>query len=361
MAWSRVLAFADPLSCQTAILSADVEILPTTRETFQAEITQVSTDRLLTQNFRVSSPQVCTIAYKAGRQTIDFLTEANSSPLQHCCVEVSPGDIIVSAPEVVHQRSGRNLDYGSISISLDELHLVYTTIMGGDFAKTMVQSIFHPRPELMSRLLKLHKAVGQFAHETPDILQVPEVHRALENELVHTMARCLAAIRVVETSTGHRRHKTVIARFEEFLAANSDRALYLAEICESIGVAERTLRATCEEHLGMGPIRFLTLRRMHLVRRALLQADPSKSTVTRIVTDHGFWELGRFSVSYRALFGESPSETLQSAARGPELHTESPFALPAHLMATSPKLNRAVNRQRSFLNARRGGSPTWIS
>jgi AraC-like DNA-binding protein len=61
----------------------------------------------------------------------------------------------------------------------------------------------------------------------------------------------------------------------------------------------------------MGPIRFLTLRRMHLVQRALSRADPSSATVTRIVTDHGFWELGRFSVAYRALFGEMPSETLR--------------------------------------------------
>jgi transcriptional regulator GlxA family with amidase domain len=56
---------------------------------------------------------------------------------------------------------------------------------------------------------------------------------------------------------------------------------------------------------------------MHLVRRALLRADPSNSTVTRIVTDHGFWELGRFSVAYRALFNETPSETL----RRPQKHT----------------------------------------
>ncbi|WP_407174892.1 helix-turn-helix domain-containing protein [Bradyrhizobium sp. STM 3562] len=61
----------------------------------------------------------------------------------------------------------------------------------------------------------------------------------------------------------------------------------------------------------MGPIRFLTLRRMHLARRALLRAEPGSATVTRVVTDHGFWELGRFSVAYRALFGESPSETLR--------------------------------------------------
>ena len=61
----------------------------------------------------------------------------------------------------------------------------------------------------------------------------------------------------------------------------------------------------------MGPIRYLTLRRMHLARRALLGADPSKATVTQIATDYGFWELGRFSVAYRALFGESPSDSLR--------------------------------------------------
>jgi len=85
----------------------------------------------------------------------------------------------------------------------------------------------------------------------------------------------------------------------------------LTEICAAIGVAEGTLRVACEEHLGMGPIRYLSLRRMHLVRRALLRADPSMATVTRLATDHGFWELGRFSVAYRTLFGEPPSESLR--------------------------------------------------
>jgi transcriptional regulator GlxA family with amidase domain len=109
------------------------------------------------------------------------------------------------------------------------------------------------------------------------------------------------------------------------LAANPDRPLYLTEICAAIGVAERTLRASCEEHLGMGPIRFLTLRRMHLVHRTLRRADPSKSTVTAILTDHGFWELGRFAVAYRALFGEPPSVTLQRPAEKLEVHPSRPL------------------------------------
>jgi AraC-like DNA-binding protein len=87
--------------------------------------------------------------------------------------------------------------------------------------------------------------------------------------------------------------------------------MYLADICSAVGASERTLRSCCEERLGMGPIRYLWLRRMHLARRALLGADPTTTTVTQIATDYGFWELGRFSVAYQVLFGESPSASLR--------------------------------------------------
>ena len=163
----------------------------------------------------------------------------------------------------------------------------------------------------MRRLLNLHRSIGQLARHTPDVLQLPEVTRALEAELTRILVKCLAEGYSVEQTRGGRRHGTLLARFVDFLQANPNRPLYLPEICPAVGASERTLRAACEEHLGMGPIRYLTIRRMHLVRRALLRADPSKATVTQIATDYGFWELGRFSVAYRALFGESPSDSLR--------------------------------------------------
>jgi AraC-like DNA-binding protein len=123
------------------------------------------------------------------------------------------------------------------------------------------------------------------------------------------------------------RHGALVAKFEDFLAAHPNQPLYLTEICAGIDVAERTLRVACEEHLGMGPIRFLTLRRMHLVRRALLGADATRTSVTSIVTDHGFWELGRFSVAYRVLFGETPSETLRRPAEQPRIPLNRPSSL----------------------------------
>jgi AraC-like DNA-binding protein len=327
MPGSRVLKFTDPLECQAAIKSADVEILPTTRQNFKVEIIQVDTNRLWIQNVHAYSPAVCTIAYKRNRRSIGFLSESNSSSYQHCGQEVSRGDIIVNGFDVVHRRSNRGLDYGSMSLPMQVLDSAAEAITGREFGNKLDQQVIHPHPRLTSRLLKLHGTVAQLARDIPDLLVLPQVLRAFENEFLHMMVRCLADGAEMKEAMGTRRH--IMARFEEFLAANCDRPLYLTEICAAIGVAERTLRASCEEHLGMGPIRFLTLRRMHLARRALLCADPTKATVTRIVTDHGFWELGRFSVAYRALFGESPSETLRSAADQIAINLNRPSSLPA--------------------------------
>jgi AraC-like DNA-binding protein len=259
-------------------------------------------------------PRVYIGAVKPHRAAIGFLTRANQPAMQHCGMEVLPGDIIINDTDSMCRRTDANCDWGSISLPEDDFDATCQVVTGHEYAGSPLKHLVRPAPELMSRLLKIHELVGQLAKTTPDILSLPEVAQALEQELILVMIRCLTESASSETTAGGRRHDMIVARFEEFLEANPDQPLYLTEICAAIGVEERTLRVACEEHLEMGPIRYLSLRRMHLVRRALLRADPSTATVTRLATDHGFWELRRFSVAYRNLFGESPSESLRRLA-----------------------------------------------
>jgi hypothetical protein len=64
---------------------------------------------------------------------------------------------------------------------------------------------------------------------------------------------------------------------------------------------------------------------MHLARRALIQTAPGTATVTDIATASG-WELGRFAVEYRALFGEAPSASLRRPPQEIRASKDSPFA-----------------------------------
>jgi transcriptional regulator GlxA family with amidase domain len=67
----------------------------------------------------------------------------------------------------------------------------------------------------------------------------------------------------------------------------------------------------------MSPFEYIKARRLNAARQALVAADSSSNTVTRIAVENGFAHLGRFAADYREHFGESPHETLALGKRGP--------------------------------------------
>jgi len=72
------------------------------------------------------------------------------------------------------------------------------------------------------------------------------------------------------------------------------------------------------------------MSRLSRARRALLSADCKLVTVTEIATCFGFAELGRFSVEYRKVFGESPSQTLHHASQAKTFPSANWVIHPAH-------------------------------
>src|SRR3954451_13904160 len=119
------------------------------------------------------------------------------------------------------------------------------------------------------------------------------------------MINCLGGGEICDDGSAYRQHTAIMRRFYGVIEERLDQPLYLPELCREIGASERTLRACCHEHLGMGPKRYLLLRRMHLVRRALREGISGSTTVTEIATRYGFWQFGRLAVEYKALFGEN--------------------------------------------------------
>ena len=110
-------------------------------------------------------------------------------------------------------------------------------------------------------------------------------------------------------------HAERLARFQrarDWIMDHLDQRFRLHELCAAVGLAERTLRDLFQEFAGMAPIPYIRCLRLHRAHRLLKTSTPDGMSVKYAALDSGFLELGRFSGQYRALFGELPSQTLQT-------------------------------------------------
>ncbi len=329
MALAATSTFDDPYPYQRAIRAANVEAFVTGQGPFHAELTRIDLGRVWMQRARENLPRVLHYTTNGSRAPIIFLIDPDQLPMRHSGVKVAPGEVIFDGADPEHHnRTDAACHWGAMSLTPDDLVAAGRALVGRELGASSVARLVRPEPTQMSRLLTLHTEAERLAKTQPHMLERAEVTKALEQSFVHAMVGCLSEGSCVEMTSGGRHHVAIMARLEEFVAANQDRPVYLAEICAATGASERTLRTCCQEHLGMGPNHYLWLRRMHLTRRALLQASPAIATVTAIATDHGFWELGRFASEYRALFGETPVATLRRTPAEPEPPAEDPLALP---------------------------------
>jgi transcriptional regulator GlxA family with amidase domain len=152
---------------------------------------------------------------------------------------------------------------------------------------------------------------GAIGRKRPEVIAHPEAARGLEQALIEALVGCLGEGEVREDRSALRHHSLIMRRFRRAVEEDPSQPLYITEICKTIRVSDRTLEVCCQEQLGIGPKRYLLLRRLNLARRALREAASGAATVTDIATRHGFWHFGRFAGEYRSLFGESPSATLR--------------------------------------------------
>lgn len=105
-----------------------------------------------------------------------------------------------------------------------------------------------------------------------------------------------------------------VARFEQAVRDTMGTAVSIRDLCLATGLNQRTLLRAVRTTHGMTPCHYLRALRLEEARAALSSNAAPAASVTEVALRCGFRELGRFSVEYRATFGESPSETLRRAA-----------------------------------------------
>jgi len=308
---SAIRTFSDPDDYAAAIRQGTYELTLTERGQFTAKLTRIDLHRLWMQRFSDNLPRISHITGWGGRAVIAFRTQTGPSLLSGG-MEMQPSNLVrYSEGQNYYRRSSGHANYGSMSLPVEDMAAVGETLAAVDLTPPRDAMLIFPLPAAMARLQRLHAAAGDLAEAAPEIIANPVAAHGLAQALIEAMVDCLGNRVDRENSAAQGQHAIIMRRFRRVVEENPEQPLYIPEICKAIRVPNRTLRMVCQEHLGMGPKRYLLLRRMHLARRALRQAAPDATSVTDIATRFGFWQLGRFAVEYQSLFGESPSATLR--------------------------------------------------
>src|SRR5271166_4089765 len=308
---SAVRTFTDPDDYAAAIRATRAELTVTARGRFTARLTRIDLHLLWMQRFSENLPRIVNSANVSGRAIIWFRTRPGPGARANG-VEMLPTNLIrFSEAQNYFSQSSGSACWGAMSLSVEDMASVGSAMAGCDIVPPKDALTVSPRPSAMARLQRLHAAAGRLAEEAPEIIADPDAARGLEQALIEAMVACLGNGEIGEDTAAKRRLELIIRRFRGVVEEHPGQVLYLPEICAAVGVSDRTLRTCCQEHLGMGPKRYLLLRRLKLARRALRESAARTATVTEIATRYGFWHFGHFAGAYQSIFGEMPSATLQ--------------------------------------------------
>ncbi len=100
----------------------------------------------------------------------------------------------------------------------------------------------------------------------------------------------------------------------KYICTVSAGELDLASLARDLGITRQHLNRCFRQQYDVSVHEFVHLCRLHKARELLL-GGASEMNVTEAAYASGLNHLGRFSSEYKRLFGESPSQTLQQAAR----------------------------------------------
>jgi AraC-like DNA-binding protein len=278
---------------------------------FQAGLIQVALDRLRLFAAKENLPRIAFIMTPKNRILIS-LPLTGGSPQLWGGARADAETLITLGPGArVHTRTEGPSHWGAIWFPIDDFARYSQALTGKILTIPDFVCQWRP-PAFASRLLRhILTDVVRAAKIRPDMLTASEAAHGLDQQLIHALIECLSGRPMNGDIPMRRRRHALMDRFNRQVATDLLSQVRVASISEALGVSDRFLRRCCEEQLGMNPMRYLKLRRLHSVHCALQCADPATLRVSDVARRSGFRHLGRFAADYRDLFGESPSATLR--------------------------------------------------
>lgn len=205
--------------------------------------------------------------------------------------------------------SSADHEWGSVFIPTEMLTLAPDQPAG---TARLIQSSTHPvHASHVQQYLALVGRILGSALNCPEVVSSGAIGDALL-DLREMSSRLLGEVAAAPSKAGRPPipRGEIVRRIRLTLESRENLPLSPRELAQAASVSERTLREVFQHHFRVSAGRYLQLRQLQQVHRALRAAEPGSVLVSEILVRFGVWEFGRFAQRYRNAFGELPSATL---------------------------------------------------
>ncbi len=299
----KTFRFTDIDEFRSSVRSLEVDFTPLAR-TISAEQTVLNLAGC-DVNFTRSFPRIIDARLAPNCTTVGFTMDEgvpirfNGAERDHAAIVIGNDGAAFSAVERTERK------YAGI--------VFRPTVENRGWPRTGVNfQIFETSLAAQQRLRELVVQVLMVAPRLADSISAAEASAAIRESLLAGVDAVFADVIPVRWTSyaNSARHFKIFKDIEGVLSSNLGKPIYSEELARQVGVSVRSVHDAVRRYRGMSLHRYLRLRRLWLVRRALLGGAES---IKACALAFGFWHLGDFSASYRLQFGETPSETLARA------------------------------------------------
>ena len=303
--------FADADEYRSSLSDVFTEFIVTGRGVFDARVQRADLHHLHLLQAQESLARVAYVALPPDRVVISFTADP-MEPLIWRGVELESDEIMLHAcGEHLHQRTNGPSRWGLIALSPAALAAFCQTETGHGLPLPKIGQAVRPPPSQRKWLLRVHQQAARLAETRPAVVAHPEVVRAMELELVGVLVRCLTEGTVRALPGPTLLAANVMERLEAALADSTRSDPTAAELSATVRVSVQTLHKYCLAFMGTSLRRYLQLRRLAGVRGAIRRADTRTARIGELARSFGFAEPGRFTILYKAVYGETPVATLR--------------------------------------------------
>jgi hypothetical protein len=275
MTGSTISAFGEPNDYQAELRrDSGFDLLVTARGEFWA------------QTSRVALSRIKLVAAEENLSRIGFITLPRQ--MVRVSLPARPGTLLFwngmpsHTGELVthngglrlHERTEGPSQWGVLWVSMLDLRRYGRAVIGPTFDVLPGACWWRPAPRALRYLIDLHDSAIRVSRAHPRMAAGAEAARGLELQLFDALLGCMLAAKAEPRIDVTRRQTEITHQLEDLIRTEPQKNHSESEICAALRVSARALRTSCMIQLGMGPARYVHLRRTQLARQPPENADP---------------------------------------------------------------------------------------